>query len=200
MNNTKNILLMAAITSLLIMGTSIVPMQSYADRDNDNDKKTNDFKPSISASYESDKKSASQHQDQDNFCYRGDNECEQANQGQQIAGKDNEVTGFTDQSENIQQSLIPIQPGTGTGNGTTPTPTPKTCVECITTLLTTPEINEAKRILFGTGSHTDEQLCNLLGSLSAGEVINLLEGSGVDPTIVTKVIECLRSVGTISGP
>ncbi len=148
MNNTKNILLMAAITSLLIMGTSIVPMQSYADRDNDNDKKTNDFKPSISASYESDKKSASQHQDQDNFCYRGDNECEQANQGQQIAGKDNEVTGFTDQSENIQQSLIPIQPGTGTGNGTTPTPTPKTCVECITTLLTTPEINEAKRILF----------------------------------------------------
>ena len=39
MNNTKNILLVAAITSLLIMGTSIIPMQSFADKD-DEEKKT----------------------------------------------------------------------------------------------------------------------------------------------------------------
>jgi hypothetical protein len=32
MNNAKmNILLVAVITSLLVMGTSIIPMQSYAD-------------------------------------------------------------------------------------------------------------------------------------------------------------------------
>jgi hypothetical protein len=30
MNNTKNLLLVAAITSLLIIGTSIIPMQSHA--------------------------------------------------------------------------------------------------------------------------------------------------------------------------
>ena len=52
---------------------------------------------------ESDKKSASQHQDQDNFCYRGD-ECEQANQGQQIVGKDNDAKGFNDQSDNLSVS------------------------------------------------------------------------------------------------
>lgn len=68
MNNTKNILLMAAITSLLIMGTSIVPMQSYADRDDDDHKKTDDFNSKIKASFEIEEKSASQHMDQDNFC------------------------------------------------------------------------------------------------------------------------------------
>jgi hypothetical protein len=39
MNNTKNILLVAAITSLLIMGTSIIPMQSYADKEDKEIKK-----------------------------------------------------------------------------------------------------------------------------------------------------------------
>ena len=54
------------------MGTSVLPMQSYADRDNNDDhKKTKDFKSSIIAGSESDKKSASQHQDQDNFCVQG---------------------------------------------------------------------------------------------------------------------------------
>ena len=48
MNNTKNILLVAIITATLVMGTSVIPMQSYADRDNDDDhKKTKDFKSSI---------------------------------------------------------------------------------------------------------------------------------------------------------
>ena len=45
MNNTKSILLVAIITATLVMGTSVIPMQSYADRgDNDNHKKDNDFK------------------------------------------------------------------------------------------------------------------------------------------------------------
>jgi hypothetical protein len=111
MNNTKNILLVAAITSLL-MGTSITPMQSYADQH----KKTTDFKSSIKASSEVDKKSANQHLDQDNFCYRGD-DCQQANQGQQIVGKDNEAKGFNDQSNNVPQSTTPST----TPSTTTPT-------------------------------------------------------------------------------
>ena len=59
---------MAAITSLLIMGTNIVPIQSYADRDDDDQKKTDDFNSKIKASSEIEKKDASQHMDQDNFC------------------------------------------------------------------------------------------------------------------------------------
>jgi hypothetical protein len=100
MNNTRNILLVAIIAATLVMGTSVIPMQSYADRDNNDDhKKGKDFSKII-ANSESDKKSASQKMDQDNFCYRGD-ECQQANQGQQIIGEDNDAKGFNDQSDNL---------------------------------------------------------------------------------------------------
>ena len=114
MNNTKNILVIALITATLVLGTSVIPMQSYADRDNNDDhKKGKDYKSSIIAGSESDKRSASQHQDQDNFCYRGD-DCEQANQGQQVVGKDNNAKGFNDQSDNLAAST---SAGAGTGNG-----------------------------------------------------------------------------------
>ena len=96
MNNTRNLLLITIVTATLVMGTSVIPMQSYADQH----KKNSDFKPSIKASFDSDKRSASQHQDQDNFCYRSDN-CNQANQGQQVVGKDNDAKEFNDQSDNI---------------------------------------------------------------------------------------------------
>ena len=115
MNNTKSILLVAIIAATLVLGTSVIPMQSYAGKDNkddhkkswdnkDDNKKGKDFKSSITASSDSSKKSASQHQDQDNFCYRGD-DCQQANQGQQIVGEDNEAKGFNDQSANINANL-----------------------------------------------------------------------------------------------
>ena len=103
MNNTKNILLVAIITATLIMGTSVIPMQSYADRDNNDDrKKDNDHKSKTSASSESDKKSANQDTDQDNVCYRGNETCTQANEAQELIGKDNDAIGFNDQSENLQ--------------------------------------------------------------------------------------------------
>ena len=106
MNKIKNILLITIITATLFLGTTIVPMQSYAGEN----KNTKDYKSSIKASTESDKKSASQHQDQDNFCYRGDDDCQQANEGQQIVGKDNEAKGFNDQSLHVQQAATPTQP------------------------------------------------------------------------------------------
>ena len=49
MDNTKNILLMAAIASLLIIGTSMIPMQSYAALDDDENKKYNDNNSKTSA-------------------------------------------------------------------------------------------------------------------------------------------------------
>ena len=89
--------MIATITSLLVMGTSLIPMQSYAGGASD------DYKSKIKSSTYADKKSASQHMDQDNFCYRGA-ECQQANQGQQIVGEDNDAKGFNDQSLNIDDS------------------------------------------------------------------------------------------------
>jgi hypothetical protein len=112
MNSIRNLLLITIITATLVMGTSVIPMQSYADRGDSDNKKSKDFKSKISASYESDKKSSSQKMDQDNFCYRSD-DCEQANQGQQLAGKDNEAKGFNDQSDNLSVA----DNGTGIGNG-----------------------------------------------------------------------------------
>ena len=122
MNNTKNILVIALITATLVLGTSVIPMQSYADRDNNDDhKKGKDYKSSIIAGSESDKKSASQHQDQDNFCYRGD-DCEQANQGQQVVGKDNDAKGFNDQSDNnVLQSTSTTNTNSNTNTNTNTT-------------------------------------------------------------------------------
>jgi hypothetical protein len=119
MNNTKSIFLVVIITATLVLGTSVIPMQSYADRGNSDDKQDKDFESKIRASSVSDKKSASQKMDQDNFCYRSD-DCQQANQGQQIVGKDNEAKGFNDQSLNVQQAATPTPPPTQP-----PTPTPE---------------------------------------------------------------------------
>jgi hypothetical protein len=200
MNNTKNLLLIAIIATTLVMGTSVVPMQSYADRDNDDHKKDNDFKSKIIASYESDKKSASQEMDQDNFCYRGD-DCEQANQGQQLVGKDNEAKGFNDQSDNL--ALSSNGAGTGTGNRTTPTPTPtpKTCVECFTTAfagLTQQQIKTVVEALGGSGSSI-QSLCNL-ESIDGPILTTSLLSVGVSQATITALIDCLLSAGvTITG-
>ena len=129
MNNTTNLLTIATITALLIMGTSVITMQSYASGSDQHQKHkdTKDLKSSISERTQIDKKSASQHQDQDNFCYRGD-DCEQANQGQQIVGKDNDAKGFNDQSDNLPQSnsSSSSSPSTSTSTPTSTTPTSTT--------------------------------------------------------------------------
>ena len=117
MNNTKSILLVAIIAATLVLGTSVIPMQSYAGKDNkddhkkswdnkDNNKKSKDHKSSISEKTQIDKKSANQKMDQDNTCYRGD-ECQQANQGQQIIGEDNDAKGFNDQSDSLAAAVSP---------------------------------------------------------------------------------------------
>ena len=95
-------------------------MQSYADEN----KNTKDSKSSLKASAVSDKKSSSQHSGQDNFAYRSEAPS-QANQGQQIIGKNNEATGMNDQSKNLQSTTATTGAAGGTrttGNGTTPTP------------------------------------------------------------------------------
>ena len=62
----KNILLVALITATLVLGTSVIPLQSYAGEN----KNTEDSKSSIKVGTVLDKKSASQNLDQDNFLKR----------------------------------------------------------------------------------------------------------------------------------
>ncbi len=137
MKNTNKLVMMATITVLLIMGTSIIPMQSYAESgSNDEHKKNDDNKSKTSASSQTDKKRVSQHLDQDNVCYRGNESCTQANGGQQIIGKDNDAVGFNDQSNNAPQST----PSTATPTPSTATPT--TCIECFRTIFTPTQIGD----------------------------------------------------------
>ena len=57
MKNVNKLLMMATITLLLIMGTSIIPMQSYAESgSNDQHKKNDDNKSKTSASSQTTKR------------------------------------------------------------------------------------------------------------------------------------------------
>ena len=120
MNSTNNILSIVIITSLLVIGTSLTPVPSFADRDDDDeDKKTKD------TNSQKDKEDADLHLDQENFCYRSDG-CQQGNEGQQIVGEDNDATGFNDQSKNAPQT-----PSSETGPvATTPVVTPPSKGAC----------------------------------------------------------------------
>jgi hypothetical protein len=87
MNNVKSLIVVATIASLLVMGASLIPLQSYADGND---------QPHKNLKSKSDSRT-NQHLDQDNFCYRSPG-CVQGNQGAQISGNDNAAKGFNDQS------------------------------------------------------------------------------------------------------
>jgi hypothetical protein len=123
----KQISLVAAIISLLIMGTSVIPTQAIVQAQRDTQGEKQSIKEETTA------QSASQKVGQDNVCVRRDEDCEEANQGQQIAGKDNEATGFNHQSANVQANQIravtqPVTPPV--------TPPVGTCISCFTTAFT----------------------------------------------------------------
>jgi hypothetical protein len=141
-----------------------------------------------------DKKSASQHQDQDNLCYRGD-DCEQANQGQQIVGENNDAKGFNDQSDNLQ-ALPSIGAGAGAGEGNGTTPTPSLCVICFTAAfagLNSTEIATIVAAVGGSGSSI-QSLCDL-PVIDEDTITPILLGQGVSQATITALIECLIAAG-----
>ena len=96
----------------------------------------------------------SQHIDQENLCFRS-NTCRQSDVGQNTLGNDNQVTGFADQSDNLQQTPTPTATPTPTPTPTatpTPTPIPMACP---------------------TGTVFDVTLQAVLGRLPAGTVLCL---------------------------
>ena len=165
MNILWCLLLIAALASLFVTGPNLSPVQSYAaaaDNDNGDYKITKDYKDSIKKDVYAESGKTNQHLGQDNLCYRGD-DCEQANEGEQVEGKDNAASGFNDQSKSIgqqqqQPSAVSTAPIPGTpGNGTspTPTPTPPTAVTLAPTsalsgVTSTPNTDTTNRSYFST--------------------------------------------------
>ena len=119
------LLILSALAPLLVTGPNLVPAQAFAVLDDSGDNKsTKDYKNSIQRDVNAKVDHTNQQLDQDNLCHK-DDDCEQANGGEQLEGTDNTAEGFNDQSKNIQQqpAVTTISP-TSPGNGTTPTPTP----------------------------------------------------------------------------
>jgi hypothetical protein len=110
--------LVTAIASLLLAGTILAPTQASALSKFNTNTDTSNLKHDIRDGVTVNLQYRDQHMDQENLCYRA-NTCRQSNAGQNTLGNDNSVTGFADQSDNIQQSAAPT-----TANQTIPTPTP----------------------------------------------------------------------------
>jgi sugar lactone lactonase YvrE len=125
MNILLGLLMLSTLTSLMVPGLNLSPVQSYAvadgDGDNGDHKTTKDYKDYIHKDVNAGSERTNQHSSQENLCYRDDG-CEQANNGQQIQGKDTAASGFNDPSKNVQQKqpasaispVTPPPPQTGT--------------------------------------------------------------------------------------
>ena len=93
---------------MVVAGTTLAPIQSYAAqpkvRGTEADfPDTSSLKHSIRDGVSVNLEHRDQHMNQENLCYRT-NTCRQSNVGQNTLGNDKLVTGFADQSDNLQQA------------------------------------------------------------------------------------------------
>ena len=168
-------------------------------------KKNGDSESTVKSDADINKKSASQKLDQDNFCYRGE-KCQQANQGQQIVGRDNEAKGFNDQSENLAAST---SAGTGTGNenGNENNANVTACIACFENnlppealILFKANLARGDADVAGVTYTSIEQICLALdaGTLTPRDIITILQEAFRDalsvdvpePDII-KLLQCL---------
>ncbi len=182
---------------MVVAGTTLAPIQSYAIRSGglpDTSSLKHGIRDDVSVKLEH----RDQHMNQENLCYRT-NTCRQANDGQNTLGNDNSVTGFADQSDNIQQSAA--APTTPTGNQTTTptgnqTTTPLTCEQCFTSLLNGTQISE---LVATFPARTLGEVCTGLenGVISESNLRLILLGIGVSSTITDELIACLKAAGIV---
>ena len=186
------IVVIAAVISLLLAGTHLAPVQSYAAGSRGGFPSTSSLKHAVRDGVTVNLQHRDQHMDQENLCYRA-NTCRQSSVGQETLGNDNSVTGFTDQSDNLQQAAA------APGNNTTPTPTPRTCEQCFASLNSTQ--TTALLSTFSVSSLAD--LCTRLGTpVSEVAFLTILSGPsvGVDPTIADEIVACLKAAGIMFNP
>jgi hypothetical protein len=113
------VILAAVIASLMLAGTILAPIQSYAaaKRGSEADfPDTSSLKHAVRDGVSANLSHRDQHLNQQNLCYRA-NTCRQSDVGQNTLGNDNQVTGFADQSDNIQQAAPTNQTTNQTGGG-----------------------------------------------------------------------------------
>ena len=117
-NSKFTVVVIAAVASLLLAGTILAPTQSYARMGSFTDH--SNLKDGLSGDIRADLEKTDQNINQENICFRSDI-CRQSEVGQNTLGNDNQVTGFADQSDNIQNQATTPQP-----------PQPPTPVACTT--------------------------------------------------------------------
>ena len=96
----------AVLASLMLAGTILAPIQSYAPAKRGTEADfpdTSSLKHAVRDGVSANLSHKDQHMNQQNLCYRT-NTCRQSDVGQNTLGNDNQVTGFADQSDNIQQA------------------------------------------------------------------------------------------------
>jgi hypothetical protein len=203
--NTKTSIIMIALV-MVVAGTTLAPIQSYAARSS-GFPDTSSLKDGICDGISVNLEHRDQHMNQENLCYRT-NTCRQSNVGQNTLGNDNSVTGFADQSDNIQQAASTNNTTTPTtttmpsnqttGNSTTPTPTPRTCQECFTTILNSTQTDSV--LGFFDITQAEGGITALCGILSRGSETTFrtdLLGLGIDITTINDPIACLKAAGIV---
>jgi hypothetical protein len=205
----SGIVIVAAMMLLLLAGMILAPTQASALSKFNTNTGTSSLKHGIRDGVSVKLEHRDQHMNQENLCYRT-NTCRQANDGQNTLGNDNSITGFADQSDNIQQSAAApttttTAPGNQTGgNNTTPTPTPRTCEQCFTSILTAGQLANVTAF-FGLQNTTAlcENLTITAPLITETTFRDLLSSanSSITTTIANDLIACLRAAGIVfSGP
>ena len=101
----------------MLAGTILAPIQSYAGAKRGTEADfpdTSSLKHAVRDGVSANLSHRDQHMNQQNLCYRA-NTCRQSDVGQNTLGNDNQVTGFADQSHNIQQAAPTNQTTNQTG-------------------------------------------------------------------------------------
>jgi hypothetical protein len=164
------VIMAAVLASLMLAGTILAPIQSYAAaiRGTEADfPDTSSLKHAVRDGVSANLSHKDQHMNQQNLCYRA-NTCRQSDVGQNTLGNDNQVTGFADQSDNIQQAAPTNQTtnqtggGGGGGSGTT------SCVTLTISGLTSGSVNQT----------ADVQVCLI------PDVVTAVDIPGLGPTLV----------------
>jgi hypothetical protein len=165
------VMIAAVLASLMLAGTILAPIQSYAaaKRGTEADiPDTSSLKHAVRDGVSANLSHKDQHMNQQNLCYRT-NTCRQSDVGQNTLGNDNQVTGFADQSDNIQQAAPTNQTtnqtgsgGGGGGSGTT------SCVTLTISGLTSGSVNQT----------ADVQVCLI------PDVVSTVNIPGIGPTLV----------------
>jgi hypothetical protein len=207
MNNAKTTIIMIALV-MVGAGTILAPIQSYGARSSSGFPNTSNLKHGIRDGVSVNLEHRDQHMNQENLCYRT-NTCRQANDGQNTLGNDNSITGFADQSDNLQQAAAAPTTNTTTapGNSTTPVnstaplPTPRTCQECFTSILNSTETDSV--LSFFDISQAEGGITALCGILNRGSETTFrtdLLGLGIDITTINDLIACLKAAGIVFAP